>query len=540
MGQEAKSQEANRVSYQKASLESTQRQGFLANNSQRSAKIPRIRMETKIGKDCQGPFGNLGGETHTLPTRKASQLLLEKEEVTKTQKNNHQSGSFFHCLQLILLLSIVCLLLADSKMFAKRENRQIDTQEFSKKIESLGADLRKFADSLSADLKALDQKLEKLFPGSKPQIQPVLDDLANIKSIYLKPQTEQYPSSTINSIRDLFFMNFQVEDVTSFQGSLQVGGSETRLAVKDASSYLIATMYKGYTLVENGEKKAETRFPAGVDFLEGICYARNVDAYFMVLHRKLYNLGTKTTQLELWIDQTIGWSHHTPLEYSDKVKRILTSVGADKIAVIDPRYKAIEFEYDLGKDHNIVGYKFIGRNHEYIVFLTWYRHIGLMKYDPNTKKGSIITKLQFTEHSSVSGETALYFEMDSTQKVILVSTTYQDGTWFHSRMIAFELWNNKFILKDFVSDPKLKRIEAIRFVRYHKNFAIFVAVDQADGGTTHLFKYDIETGKLTEDTRKRVPVGEHLAKDLLRVEDWFYYTGKKGNLRKLRLETSSE
>ena len=297
---------------------------------------------------------------------------------------------------------------------------------------------------------------------------------------------------------------------------------------------------KGCIIVEKGQVINEAPFTSGVGNLKAMAYANHVDAYFLVINHKVYKKTISGLHQDLWIGGfTFGYNHHTPFEYSVKNRRIFTMIGTKTIAVINPEKKEVEFQLPLSFADYIMDYKFFGENHEFIAFVTWNRYIAVFKYDAEKKEGSIITHLHYPAYPGKPGDHGMHLSVDPKRHVFMVTNTYTSNHHgLHSRVTTFELWNNRFTLKHSLNEFGLPRIEALNFVKYYKNHVIFIGVDQAKGGNTHLFRYNLHTGVAIEDTAKRVSHLEDYTHYLDRYGDWFYYTGRHGGLNRVQVYES--
>ena len=323
----------------------------------------------------------------------------------------------------------------------------------------------------------------------------------------------------------------KLELVGDHYTSPEIGDAYTRVVMKNQNSYCLATDKKGYVLYEGGKLIDQGHFKADANFFKSMVYVKDVDAYFMVLSYKIYKKEVNGLNPQLWVDGKFGWNSNTPMEYSPKNKRIFTTMPRNTIAVIDPKTNGVEFSLNVAGPDYIMNYRFIGKNHQYVIFASWNGRIGLFKYDTETKTGHVITLIQIPNHYGPSIDN---LEVDSTEKVVLVSMLNEKG--YQTNMVVYELWNNRFTFKSSVAyTDNFHRIRALSFDKYYQNYATFIGVDTSSQGLIDVVRYNIHTGVLSRETEKVLASGEDYVRDLDRVGEWFYFAGKRGKVFKTRL-----
>ena len=272
--------------------------------------------------------------------------------------------------------------------------------------------------------------VKKLYEDSKIS-KAQLEELRNWVA-FLKQHT---PSETYQTQLELFRMNTKTELITDHSKTCKYVGKNrfTRVAVIDQLNYLICTDGLGYALVVNGKVRNEAPFDAGAKTMYNVVYASHVNAYFLILDKKIYRKTLDGLHPELWVQVSggFGWNIHTPLIYSPKNKRIFTVKGTKTIAVIDPSKKGVvDFELTVAFASHIHDLRFVGENHEYVVGLTWNRYVFLVKYDASQKKGVLVNSLHYPE---TVGCRSRWTRRESSSSSPTPTAPEDDGTFQASR-----------------------------------------------------------------------------------------------------------
>ena len=390
----------------------------------------------------------------------------------------------------------------------------------------------------------LDKKVGSPSSGGSPDLAPVLVSLDEVKTKYLANLLNQTPLFTYEDYLKFFWLKPKVEILKDHSGSIHVGGSMTRFALKNHNSYFIGSQGNGYKLFENGQKVDEGAFSAGANDLVNAVYVKDCDCYFMILSGKLYRKRIDALSPEIWIDNQgfgvgLWWNHHTALYYSEKLKRIVTVKGDKTIAFIDPNKKEIEFQLLFGFADHLMDVKFFGENDEKILFVAQNGYVGIFKYNLNQRKGQIISKIHYPGSGEQRGSA---IDIDSRNKVALISTLHcRQSPCKLSTIKAFEIWNDQLTQTASLDvDDGSHWIKGLRFVKNDKNLSIFVGVDTADRGNVHTYRYNSLTKVLTQERQKRVSTQEETPMKLVRLDEWFYYTGQDGKLMRVKMVDGRE
>ena len=414
--------------------------------------------------------------------------------------------------------------------------------------------LEKKIEGLEKKIEGLEKKIQESSSKGSSESKQVMDTLYEVKTNYLATLTNKTPIVTYEDYLKYFWLNTKVELVKDHSGSPLIGGSTTRIAIKNHNSYLMATKGKGYIIVENGEKIYEHEFRSGVDFPYKAFYLKDCNCYFLLLSGKLFKKGIDGLSAEVWVDgglglEISGWGTHNTLAYSSKLQRMVVNKSQKTLVVINPTKKGIEFEFQtdvgggIGSSEVQIKYcGFLGENDEKILFITHNRHLGILRYDTNSKKGEIIAKAHYPGQN---GEGADVFDIDSRNKVILI-TNYVcvgGGSCPLSSITAFEFWNNKLTQTASLNvRDGTESMHAFKFVKNHKNQSIFVGIDTGTNGgaSARIYRYDSHAKVISEDKLKRLESREIGTLDFIKHEDWFYYSGKGWKLMRLKTIDSRE
>ena len=421
-----------------------------------------------------------------------------------------------------------------SKAFS---NLGAQVTEVSQKQDQLTQTVTTSTQTIEKKVDSLEQKIEAQPSGGSSDLTSVRESLDDLKTKYLATLLNKTPLVTYEDYLKFFWLNTKVELVADHSGSTHIGGADSMIAIKNHNSHLIGTEGKGILIVENGKKVYEGAFASGSNDILNAVYVGDCDCYFLILKGKLYRKEINGLSLELWINGGFGftaWGQHSTLAYSEKHRRILTMKQPKTLVIIDPKTKEIEFEMVPNFGDHIMNAKFFGENDEYIMFVTLNRYVGILKYDSNQKKGQILTKAHYSGHS---GEYGTSLDIDSSNKIILASSYICGASYCRMTQItAFEFWNERLTKTASLNVlDETYWMKGFRYVKNHKNQAIFVGVDSGVGGTTHTYRYDSYKRVIHEDIQKEVPTQEHAIWALKKHKNWFYYTGSDGKLMRLKI-----
>ena len=425
---------------------------------------------------------------------------------------------------------------------AKRANQSHEPSNFNPKLVKLiEASVKKLLIQLFKNeaKKVIEEIVKKELKGVKRRLSGLEKQIRNLKDSGGgnggRPSLEcETPALTLKTNEWVFSMNLKRELIANNGANAHIGVGETRVAIKNKDSYLMASYGKGFVLFENGEKVDEGSF-SGTNQLYDTVYVRQSDSYYLLIGGVIYKKQINGLSPEVWINDGIGFGYDAPFVYSEKLERIVTQKGKNIFAIIDPNQKEVEFELPFTFADYIVSLKFFGENDEYILFATWNRYVGVLKYDKGSKQGEIIAKVHYPGHHF---EKAHSVDIDSRNRVIMVSTLDRRNARTQN-LYAFEFWNNVLTLKDSLDISDISRYigaNGLRFFKSYQNYAVFVAVDTGtSGGFLNIFRYDYYRKVIVRDTEKTISALESYIKNLRYHEGWFYYTGIGGKLMRIAL-----
>ena len=274
-------------------------------------------------------------------------------------------------------------------------------------------------------------------------------------------------------------------------------------------------------------------------------YVKDYDCYFIAATEgNLYKKSADASSPILWIEEKFRGTHHNPLVYSEKQKRLFTTLGANKIAVIDPRKEGeIEFQVELPSGSTVMNIKFFEQDREeFALILTYDRYLYLFKYHTEAKEGKIITRAHYPAYKN---DWAAGIDIDPSGKVIMVTHYYwvTEKPSKFSLVLVFELWGNRLTqMAQLIQEDGTYWMQALEFAGYYGGEATFIGIDRAHGGDFQLFRYNIYTNEIKSDRQKRVrhhkeghPQKTGSIVNMAKHHDWLYYTGD-GKLMRARVK----
>ena len=331
-----------------------------------------------------------------------------------------------------------------SKGFSKLSNNfdglktNLGTQvgDILQKIAKLTEAVTTRTQRIEQKIDSVDEKVGGLSSEDSTDLTPVVTSLDVVKT-HLSTLLNKTPLFTYQDYLKFFHFNTQVEVVADHSAS-NIGGSYTRVVIKNKNSYLISSSLisgklKGYILIEDGKKIEERHLSHGAnDIMNGV-YVKECNCYFLIISQRIYRKNIDTSPPVIWISGSFGWHQHVPFLYSEKQKRIVAVKSKKSLAIIDPINRKIEFELPISFANYIFSVKFFGENDQYLVFATLNRHVGIFHYDFEAKQGKVITSIY---QGGPDSDQTLAVDINAKNRVILVCTNNQSGV--KSRIMAFE------------------------------------------------------------------------------------------------------
>ena len=395
-------------------------------------------------------------------------------------------------------------------------------------------------------LNEINENVLKIRSGGKTDLSPVLDSLGELKTFFKAPPINETPPINRNEAPlvtyedhlKLFWLTPKLDLLKDYSDNPYIGGSWTRIAIKNHDSYLIGSKGKGILVIENGKTVYEGAFSSTASDIYNTVYVKDCDCYFLILSGKLYKKSIDSLAPQLWINggfEWPGWGQCASLLYSEKTKRIVTIKRKRAIAIIDPNQKEVEFELEVDFADEIREIRFFGEKDQNLVFLAYNRHVGVLEYDPTTKKGEIISKIHYSGQIVDFG---ISLDIDSTNKIILVTNSQNNQI---TRVVALEFWGKRLTqTAELHVHDGTRWMGSFSFVESYKNQALFLGVSSMDGGTTHVYRYDSFHKRITDEVQKRVVSREQHVWGFVKYGDSFIFSGDRGLLMSAKLVDGRE
>ena len=349
-----------------------------------------------------------------------------------------------------------------------------------------------------------------------------------------------------SNTKDLSTINLKLEEVANHFQDLVLWNAWTLLALKNASSYLIACVGGGIKIIENGEEiyiRLATEAPH---------YEIYGAAYINTLNTYLFYDGKTSAILRKDIDDQppypfiedlpLGYKEGSFFRYSKVNNRLLAIQYVDKtqqkIVIINPEKKEVEFDLEGAGDH-INELRLLGEKEDRIVAVNPKGQLVLYEVDYEQKTGSILGRHQI-ELSREKEEYALSVSECQKQKYLYVEIARkgEGDTYLCSRIAIFRLDGDNFVQETIVdmSGSDTSEKYQIHPCGYAGKYALWVGFSFWNPRVCHLYAFDTESGELRELKEKNQEHGLEAILKVERLDGKFYFTGNGAKVLRLSVD----
>ena len=349
-------------------------------------------------------------------------------------------------------------------------------------------------------------------------------------------------------------MSLEVKKINN-HGEVDIGGDPTFLALKNESTYMMATDRRGMKLILDTEEIYSEKLPNhSYDNLKGIVYADHLDCFFFAVNGKIYRKDVDDQPFFIFMDSIGSKYEHYRLRYSTINKKMLM-LASGKLSVIDLDEKRFEFRFVNSLEAKTENFVLFGEQEDKVISASEEGDLFFHVIDYKRKKLLFsnhykIEMIDDIDEDSVDEDgneiwrgrdytiTSSLAVSDSNDHIIIEVGKDDDHTYFCSRTIVFKVEGSILVKKavlvinDVMIYPKL----AMACCGCFGSHILWVGVgtDEHNGaGDVQIYDYNTDSEKLRELKEKSVEHHEDWPKEIHRMDDRFYYTGRRGRVMAL-------
>ena len=309
-----------------------------------------------------------------------------------------------------------------------------------------------------------------------------------------------------------------------------IGNNCTLIAIKNHSSYMVATIEKGIVV---GEKAMILYSEPFTKYIKDLIYIDDYDAYFLCVDNKLYRKDIDGKPPYLLMNFSCGFRVAACFRYSKINKRLIANMDGKLISVINLDTKEVEALINDPDLINLYDFKLVGEFEDRVISARKDNILLLYKIDYLKKKGEVTTKLKLP-----------VFELREEQVKTLSICPKKEYVFMEIGQVNSALCSRMFLVR-LIGDTltvtrkidlypeKLGVKIALECFGYLGHHILWVGLTKGKNGQAMMFDYDTETQHLRELKRVRAPHKELGPVQMVKLGQDFYYIGYKGNPKKL-------
>ena len=319
-----------------------------------------------------------------------------------------------------------------------------------------------------------------------------------------------------------------LEEVVDHSGPT-IGLNYSFLALKNSTSYAIATSIKRLFVVEDEAQAYSDRLYGSSKFLRDLVYIDHLDCYLLNQNNRIYRKKIDERVPSPFIRLHCGYERGRCLLYSKLNRRLIIPIQGKNIAVVNLERKQVEIQIKMQQRPYIRDFKLFGRRENKIVWVVSGGSINRcsISYDLKkiTTKSSSQLRLLQERNEVVSG-----LEVGEQGKLLLVGLESKNLN-FSSRIIIFEL-KSRVIVPLTILDEVAQRLPTKKILSFFSCFGRHIVWACFSKSEARFYDFDLDSLNLKEIAEKRVDYGDEDPLKVVRISQDLYYVGKKGKLMK--------
>ena len=332
-------------------------------------------------------------------------------------------------------------------------------------------------------------------------------------------------------------MRIYVEEVGNHRQEWVIGGHWTFVAMKDHSSYMIATAEKGYQVFEKNTLVKSAIFPSDKRWLGDLIYVKKLDCYLLYLSGFIYRKDINNSSLSVFMEVKCGTRAGTCLKYSNLHEKVIIAKDLTSLSSINIRRKTIEIEVTKSIGGNIRDFRFIGEYQDRLVSISCDGYLLLYKFNFRMNEGSVTNHFQIKLKEG-RDEAASGLAVCSNGKFIFVQISQNKSPYASSRIAVLENKEQNLSIRTILDRRALERGTMMSFdtFGYMGRHIIVIGLSKMKGGDVEVFDYDTATGQFRELRYAKACHKELNPPKFGRLANEFYYSGNYGQVMKLSIQ----
>ena len=312
-----------------------------------------------------------------------------------------------------------------------------------------------------------------------------------------------------------------------------IGYDQTFLALKNSTSYLVATNGEGLKVIENSIEIYSSELPVPNGSVKDTIYIQHLNCYLLCHEEKIYKKDVNDRHPKLLIDISSGSRPGACFRYSHFNKRLIINKDKNTISVVNVERRLIEIEAKKQVGDHIVDFKVFGEIDEQVISLT--SNGNLLSYFLNyaMRKVCAITRVRIPMVKR-RDERALSLTVCPNNKFAFIELIY-GRSHKCSRIAIFEVSGNTFAKKSVIdqTSTRLGCKYVVECCGYFENYVLWIGLSYER--VAQLYNFSPETGALRELETVRIAHGEREPYQIHRLHDKYFYVGYLGNVKYLNL-----
>ena len=383
-------------------------------------------------------------------------------------------------------------------------------------------------------------KLVKANLRLKREIRRLRINLNRLRGKFGRKRNQElsYDSNSHQDESESLDIELVVERVRGFTRGGVIGGSDTLLAMKNSTSYLVATSSKGLRLVENGKLVYSRKLFGDKSPIRDVIYVPCANCYLLDFNSQLYRKDIDEEYPYLYIDFRCGYRQGAYFRYSKRHQRVIVNKDCKNISVINVEKNKLEIEIDNKIQGDYVNdFRLFGSEEDRVVSVTKNGYIVLYSLDYAKKRGFEVTKYPLDLLKERFEEPVSIAVCERNKFLLLeIAKVQKNNPPQCSRMMLLEVNQGSFLYKASLdmNNQEIGCKLALEMFCCQGNHILWVGLSWNEG-FVQVYDYDIEAGQLRELKDKKVSHQEFDPLRLHLLEGKFYYIGKKGRFMELSI-----
>ena len=343
---------------------------------------------------------------------------------------------------------------------------------------------------------------------------------------------EDHMRSSRKKIRD---MELNVRYVMNLRQDKIIGGDYTLLAVKNHSSFLIATFGKGITLVEKRLTKYSTQVKKR---LLDMIYVEDLNCYFLSYGKKLYRKDIDDNPPYVYMEVHCGLRAGACFQYSKLNKRLIVNKAKKSIAVINLETCEVEIEIESEKTvgDEIFVFRLFEEKEDRVIAATKNGRILLYRVDFGKKEGTITTEFTFRLNSDREERIKSITVCSRSQNVLFEVGQFNPSSLCSRTCIAELIGEGlKVVSKLDLYSQKAGDKLALECYGYVGSHILWIGLTKDDQSRVRVFDFETKTGTLIELASKKVSAEDGFPIKIERFGEYFYYVGHFGRVKRISI-----